>query len=128
MKTQLLEFDCTHNGIDGTMSCSWLEGRVTLVEHFATKKTGVFVDGAMKATYDDLTANQFVNLQVDCQKMANAMIATEYNETEHQKSVMRGKLIFEKRGINGKSFIIPNQDSQPLRSQDKDTHHVMQKL
>lgn len=73
MKTQLLEFDCTHNVIDGTMTCSWLEGRVTLVEHFATKKTGVFVDGVMKATYDDLTANQFVNLQVECQHMANNM-------------------------------------------------------
>ena len=73
MKTQLLEFDCTHNGIDGTMTCSWLEGRVTLVEHFATKKTGVYVDGELKCTYDDLTVEQFMNIQVKVQKMANIL-------------------------------------------------------
>lgn len=73
MKTTKLEFECTHQTAAGTMTCSWLEGRVTLVEHFATKKTGVFVDGVMKAAYDDLTPNQFVNLQVECQHMANEM-------------------------------------------------------
>lgn len=73
MKTTKLEFECTHETAAGTMTCSWLEGRVTLVEHFATKKTGVYVDGELKCTYDDLTVEQFMNIQVKVQKMANIL-------------------------------------------------------
>ena len=73
MKTTKLEFECTHETAAGTMTCSWLEGRVTLVEHFATKKTGVYVDGELKGTYDDLTVEHFMNIQVKVQKMANIL-------------------------------------------------------
>lgn len=73
MKATKLNFECTHETAAGTMTCSWLDGRVKMVEHFSAKKTGVYVDNELKCTYDDLSVEQFMKLQVEVQKMANIL-------------------------------------------------------
>jgi len=73
MEAIQLDFECTHETDKGTMTCSWVDGRIKMVQHFSVKKTGVYVDGELKCTYDDLTVEQFMNIQVEVQKMANIL-------------------------------------------------------
>ena len=73
MKTTKLNFECTHNQADGTMTCSWLNGRVKLVEHFAFAKTYVLIDGEVKCHHDNLTIDDFIRLQCECQRVADEM-------------------------------------------------------
>lgn len=73
MKATKLNFECTHNQADGTMTCSWLDGRVKLVEHFKLEKTYVLVDGEVKCRHDDVTIDEFIRLQCECQRVADGM-------------------------------------------------------
>ena len=77
METIQLDFECTHETGRGTMTCSWLDGIVKMVEHFSAKKTGVYVDNELKCTYDDLSVEQFMKLQVECQKVADSLEGKE---------------------------------------------------
>lgn len=70
MKTTELNFECTHETDTKTMTCSWAGGRVQLVTYFENGITGYIKDGVVKETYDDLTIEQFMNLQITCQAVA----------------------------------------------------------
>lgn len=74
METTELTFDCTHKTAEGTMTCSWLSGRIKLVEHFGTATAYVLIDGEQKCKYQNPTILEFIHLQVECQKVANGMI------------------------------------------------------
>lgn len=73
MEATKLNFECTHETAAGTMTCSWLNGRVKLVEHFAFAKTYVQIDGKLKCRYDDVTIDEFIRLQCECQLVADGM-------------------------------------------------------
>lgn len=73
METKNLDFECTHDTANGTMTCSWKGGRVKLVEHFKLAKTYVEVDSELKCRYDDLTIDDFIHLQCECQRVADRM-------------------------------------------------------
>lgn len=81
MKTTELNFECTHDTDTKTMICSWAGGRVQLVTYFENGITGYIKDGEVKATYDDLTIEQFMNLQTTCQEVANRLIKEPIYET-----------------------------------------------
>lgn len=70
-------FECTHETAAGTMTCSWLGGRIKLVEHFALHRTYGLIDGEVKYTHDDLTVDEFIRLQCECQRIADAMETTK---------------------------------------------------
>lgn len=73
MKTTDLNFVCTHETDPRAMVCSWADGRVKLITYFGTNTTGYIKDGEVKATYDNLTIEQFMNLQTTCQEVANKL-------------------------------------------------------
>lgn len=73
MKTTNLNCEVTHETAAGTMTCSWLNGRVKLVEHFKLEKTYVLVDGEVKCRHDDVTIDEFIRLQCECQRVADGM-------------------------------------------------------
>lgn len=45
---QDMEMHCFHNQAAGTMTCSWLGGRVQLVAHWRRGMAAVVIDGAIK--------------------------------------------------------------------------------
>lgn len=63
-----LNFECLHDHTAGTMTCSWLLGRVQLVEYFRLAKTYVLIDDVVKCCCDNLTIDEFVRLQCACQR------------------------------------------------------------
>lgn len=77
METTKLNFECTHETADGTMTCSWAGGRVQLVEHFSLKRTYGLIDGEVKCQHDDLTVDEFMNQQCECQRIADEMETTK---------------------------------------------------
>lgn len=68
-----LNFECTHNTANRTMTCSWIGGRVQLVEYFALAKTYVVIDDNVKCFYEDLTIDEFIRLQCECQRVADSL-------------------------------------------------------
>ena len=77
MKTTNLNCEVTHETAARTMTCSWLNGRVKLVEHFKLEKTYVLVDGEVKCRYYDVTIDEFIRLQCECQRVADGMETTK---------------------------------------------------
>lgn len=73
METANLNFECTHDQANRTMTCSWLGGCVRLVHHFAMDRTYCLVDGTVKCRYSGLTVGEFVRLQRECQRAADGM-------------------------------------------------------
>jgi len=71
MKRTELNFECTHETDTKSMTCSWAGGKIQLITYFESGITGYIKDGDVKETYDDLTIEQFMNLQITCQTMAN---------------------------------------------------------
>ena len=70
-----LNFDCTHNTAEKTMTCTWFEGRVDLIEFFKENTTAVKMNGELKCTFYNLTVREFTRLQELCQQIANRMEA-----------------------------------------------------
>ncbi len=66
-----MDFECTHNTVERAMTCSWLGGRIQLIEYFALAKTYVLINGNVMSRYDDLTIDEFIRLQMDCQHTAD---------------------------------------------------------
>ncbi len=53
--------------------CEWLGGRVQLVTYFALNLTCMLLDGAVKCRYTGITADEFKNLQRQCQEAADSL-------------------------------------------------------
>lgn len=68
-----LDFECTHDTANNTMTCSWLGGRIRLIVYFEMSKTYLLIDGDVKCRYDDLTIDEFVRLQCECQRTVQFM-------------------------------------------------------
>ncbi len=53
--------------------CEWNNGRVQLVTYFARNITCMLLDGEVKCRYTDITADEFKNLQRQCQEVADSL-------------------------------------------------------
>lgn len=73
MEKRELNFECWHDTLEGSMTCSWLDGRVKLVHFFQNETTGVEVEGEVKCTYHNLDVRQFERLQEHCQDVADGI-------------------------------------------------------
>ena len=64
-KNVKMEFECVHNQAAGTMTCSWLGGRVELVCHWGRCVACVLVDGQVRArvALDGMSAREFTRLE-----------------------------------------------------------------
>lgn len=67
-----LEMDCTHDHLNKTMTCSWLDGRLRIVVDYKAKKLGTIRDGNVIATCDleGLSIEEFMMIQEFCQTAA----------------------------------------------------------
>ena len=73
VKVAELTFECTHDTVARTMTCSWNEGRIAIVYYFGLQRTAVYVDDELKRTDDKLTIDEFMKLQWECQGIADMM-------------------------------------------------------
>lgn len=74
-----LEFDCTHNQAEGTMTLEWLNGRVQLVVNWKSALAVVLVNGDVRRTIDitEMSIDEFMRIEEQTQAAAEQLAAFE---------------------------------------------------
>lgn len=73
MKNEMLIGECTHNTTEGTMTISWLNGRVKLVCSRKNNTATVVVDEAIKVIKHNVTVNDIIRLEQQCAQSAEML-------------------------------------------------------
>lgn len=76
MRPTTIDLNCVTRSTDQpewSAMCEWNNGRVQLVTYFARNITCMLLDGEVKCRYTDITADEFKNLQRQCQEVADSL-------------------------------------------------------
>lgn len=69
--------ECTHNITEGTMTISWLGGRVKLVCNRRTNTATVLVDDNVKVSERDVKVSDIIRLEQQCAQAAETLVKKE---------------------------------------------------
>lgn len=77
MKNEMLIGECTHNTTEGTMTISWLNGRVKLVCSRKNNTATVVVDDNVKVSEHDVKVSDIIRLEQQCTQAAEMLEGKE---------------------------------------------------
>lgn len=71
---KMLQGECSHNHYEGSMTLSWVKGRVKLVAYRSVPKIVVLIDGTPKVVQNDNRVNSIEVLTRQCCEVVKSMI------------------------------------------------------
>lgn len=69
--------ECTHNITEGTMTISWLNGRVKLVCSRKNNTATVVVDDSVKVSERDVKVSDIIRLEQQCTQAVEMLVGKE---------------------------------------------------